>query len=1097
VTVAAAALRYAEDVVLAERTGTDGEPEAQLTAPTAALFEAVAADDGLRLRLVREVRLNGVRPDFQAVIEGRQKGWVELKAPTKSIDGRTWRGREAKQWVLLSERDALIVSNGLQAQFYVLGEPVGHPVDLPTEADADVWDSAATLAMIHRLREATPEPVVRVRDLAKRLAPLTRMLRDRLLDALTATPPSSAVVQAQRVWGEYVHELRDAAGVCDDIAQVVGYSLAIAALRGGADRDGDGVITLREAKDALQGPAPVLSATLGAVLDDPAVVVEVASEVAAVERLISAVDPDQIRRSRDSRGEPWLYFYEDFLTAYDPDARQAAGVYYTPREVVRCQVRLVDGVLRERFGKTLGYAAPGVTTLDPACGSGTYPLAVIDAASRVAFEERGIAGPAQIAPVLARNLLAFELLPGPYALAHLRVGERLVELAQLLPGVPAPELTPHVMLADTLESPDLDESAATLFGDSRVLAEERRAAREVKRDRRITAILGNPPYRRLTSRDPSGGWVTSTPGRTRSLFADVLDPAREHTIFSHQASLYNLYVYFWRWSLWKAFEAHTSGPGVVSLIAAASWLDGPGFLGLRQLARELGDEIWVIDLGGDNRGSQPEDNVFAIETPVAIVTVVAVGTSDRMVPARVRYRRVHGSRAEKLAQVEALQSPDTDPGSWTDGPDGWHAPFTPTAGDAAWAAHPALTDLFPWQQPGCKVNRTWPIAPDPDTLARRWDRFVSSGDLTARAAMFATPNSGRNIYTRVGDLPPLAELPVGSHPPPVVRYATRSFDRQWTFEDPRLMALERPSLWNSRSNRQIYLTTLTSARLSASGPAATATTAVPDMHHFDGRGGKDIIPLYRDAHGTPNVEPGLVEAITLAHRDTDAAASAVTPERLFAYAYGVLAGTDYTSRFNDALATQGPRVPVTAEPVLFRAMADHGDELLWLQTFGERRTSGLPARLPRPHGLGWAAAVSSIPTTPEQVEYDEITQEIRIGVGRLTGVRADVWNFRIGNLQPMQRWFDQRTRRGSGRAATRPSSDLDRIRPTVWADAWNDELLDLVRCLTATLDLLPQGSELLAQILEGTTIAAGDLPPVPAEARRPPAASSTRSSTAR
>lgn len=1096
-TVAAAALRYAEDVLLAERTGTDGEPEAQLTAPTAALFEAVAADAGLRLRLVREVRLNGVRPDFQAVIEGRQKGWVELKAPTKSIDGRTWRGREAKQWALLAERDALIVSNGLQAQFYVLGEPAGDPVDLPTEADAATWNPAATLEMIHRLREATPEPVVRVRDLAKRLAPLTRMLRDRLLDALTASPPSAAVVQAQRVWGEYVHELRDAAGVCDDIAQVVGYSLAIAALRGGADRDGDGVITLREAKGALQVPAPVLSATLGAVLDDPAVIEEVASEVAAVERLISAVDSDRIRRSRDSRGEPWLYFYEDFLTAYDPNARQAAGVYYTPREIVRCQVRLVDEVLRDRFGKALSYAAPGVTTLDPACGSGTYPLAVIDAASKVAFEERGVAGPAQIAPVLARNLLAFELLPGPYALAHLRVGERLVELAQVLPGVPAPELIPHVMLADTLESPDLDESASTLFGDSRVLAEERRAAREVKRDRRITAILGNPPYRRLTSSDRSGGWVTSTPGRDRSLFADILDPARENTIFSHQASLYNLYVYFWRWSLWKAFEAHASGPGVVSLIAAASWLDGPGFLGLRQLARELGDEIWVIDLGGDNRGSQPEDNVFAIETPVAIVTVVAGARPDRTVPARVRYRRIRGSRAEKLAAVEALQSPDTDADSWTDGPEGWFAPFTPTAGDAAWAAHPALTDLFPWQQPGCKVNRTWPIAPDQDTLLKRWEQFVSSGDLAARAAMYVTPNSGRTIYTRVGDFPPLAELPAGSPPPTVVRYAIRSFDLQWTFEDPRLMALERPSLWGARSDRQIYLTTLTSARLANSGPAATATTAVPDMHYFDGRGGKDIIPLYRDADGTPNIAPGVVEALTLAHRDVEGDAPAVTPERLLAYAYGVLAGSDYTTRFNDALSTPGPRVPVTADPVLFTAMADHGDELLWLQTFGERRAAGMPARLPRPAGLGWTVPVGSLPTTPEQVEYDAEAQEIRVGAGRLTGVRADVWNFRIGNLLPLQRWLDQRTRRGSGRAATRPSSDLDRIRPTAWADAWNDELLDLVRCLTATLDLLPRGSQLLAQVLEGTTIAAADLPPVPDSARRPPTVPSTSSSTAR
>lgn len=1085
-TITGAAARYAEDIALAAKTATDAEPEAQLTAPTAALFEAVGDTGGLKVRLLREVRLNGVRPDFQAIIDDRQTGWVELKAPKKDVDGRTWSGREAKQWALLSQRDALIVSNGLQAQFFRLGEPEGLPVDLPTEGTAATWDPAPTLDLIHRLQAATPEPVTKVRELARRLAPLTRMLRDRLLDALKASPPSPAVARAQDVWGEYVHELRDNEGFCDDIAQVIAYSLAIAALRGGADANRDKIISLREAKDALEGPAPVLSATLGAVLGDPAVVKEIASELAAIERLVSVVVPQQLHASTDTRGEPWLYFYEDFLAAYDPAARQKAGVYYTPRQIVRCQVRSVDEVLRGRLGKPLGYADASVTTLDPACGSGTYPLAVIDQASRTALEERGQAGPAQIASTLARNLLAFELLPGPYALAHLRVGERLIELAGVLPGAPAPDLVPQVMLADTLESPDDAAAEPKLFGDPRILAEERKAARRVKKDRRITAVLGNPPYRRGKSDDGSGGWVTNTTGRAASLFDDIHRPAREHTIFSHQASLFNLYVYFWRWSLWKAFESGTASGGVVSLITASSWLDGPGFLGLRRLARELGDEIWVIDLGGDNRGSNPEENVFAIETPVAIVTVVADGAPDRTTPARVRYRRLTGTPKQRLQDVEVLPTPDADPTGWTDAPSAWHASFKPAAGGTAWAAHPAVTDLFPWQQPGCKLDRTWPIAPDRDTLSRRWDRLVSSGDLNARAALFYTSKNGRNIYTRVGGRPSLAEVPTGSAPPPIVRYGMRSMDRQWTFEDPRLAKTESPALWVSRTPQQLFLTTLTTARLGTPGPAATVTTAVPDLHHFDGRGGKDIIPLYRDAQGTPNIAPGLPEAITATHRQHDMFAPDVTPERLFAYTFGVLAGADYTTRFADSLVTPGPRLPITQDPALFTEMTDHGDELLWLQTYGEHAPDRHPNRLPRPAGLGWETPVRTMPTTFDQVDYSAATEELRIGDGTLVGVRPDVWDFAIGSLQPVQRWLAQRTAKGSGRGATRPSSDLDRIRPTAWADEWNDELLDLVRSLTATLDLLPRGIALLDRIIEGDTVDAAELPPVPDAARKVP-----------
>jgi len=384
------------------------------------------------------------------------------------------------------------------------------------------------------------------------------------------------------------------------------------------------------------------------------------------------------------------------------------------------------------------------------------------------------------------------------------------------------------------------------------------------------------------------------------------------------------------------------------------------------------------------------------------------------------------------------------------------------------------------------LSRTWPVAPDKDTLNRRWAKFVSSGDLKERAAMYVTPNNGRSIYTQVGSRPTLASLPVGTPPSSIVRYAIRSFDRQWTFDDPRLAKTESPALWASVGPGQVFLTTLTTARIAAPRPAATAATAVPDKHHFDSRGGKDVIPLYRDAHGTPNVAPGWVDVITTAHRANEPNALEVTPERLFAYAYGVLAGTDYTTRFSEALATPGPRIPLTADPALFARMTDHGDHLLWLQTFGERTTDTHNGRLPRPAGLSWTAPVGQLPATPDNITYGRTTHELHIGDGVLAGVRPDVWDLRIGTLEPVARWLHQRTRKGSGRAVTHPGP-LDPIRPTAWSDAWNDDLLDLIRCLTASLDLAAAGAGLLDQIASGPTLDASELPAVPATARVAPA----------
>ena len=79
----------------------------------------------------------------------------------------------------------------------------------------------------------------------------------------------------------------------------------------------------------------------------------------------------------------------------------------------------------------------------------------------------------------------------------------------------------------------------------------------------------------------------------------------------HLKNLYNDYVYFWRWALWKVFDS-TQGPGIVSFITAASYLRGPGFVGMREVMRRTFDELWIIDLEGDSLGARKTENVFAI-----------------------------------------------------------------------------------------------------------------------------------------------------------------------------------------------------------------------------------------------------------------------------------------------------------------------------------------------------------------------------------------------------------------------------------------------------------------------------------------------------
>jgi len=1089
------AATYQAAVHAASMAAVPGEPEAQLTTPVSNLFSSLVADAGLgALRLIRESRTGRTRPDFAALHsergKSRQKGFIELKAPGVSVDTSTWIGRNATQWQTMSaEAEILIVCNGQQARLYHDGEPVGDTADLPFHA-AKPWDGEALVRLLRRFLDARPTPVGSVRDLSKRLAFRTADLRDRLLWLLEQTSEAGATARGGfEAWKQHVHPESSPRDFADGVSQVVAYGMVLAALSvTNADADQDGYISVAEARNAIRGISPVMAAAFAPLVDKPALFSAVEVELSALETLISAIDVKRVNRSADRRGEPWLYFYEDFLSQYDPEERKQAGVYYTPTAIVQAMVKIVDHLLVNHFDIRLGFADKKVVTLDPATGTGTFPLAVIDRAAERAVAERGPAGRSQAASSLAHNLYAFELLPGPYAVSQLRVNQRLRDLQS------DSSLSAHIVLTDTLESPLEPQSSMSLFGDAEVLAAEQSRAKRIKLEQPVTVVIGNPPYRRVEREivgRGSGGWVVEgkVPNRKgkrqdKSLFDDILDVAKAKTNFAHHASLYNLYVYFWRWAIWKAFEAHGEGPGIVAFITGSSWLTGPGFVGLRQLVREVCDEAWVIDLGGDNKGANPEENVFAIETPVSVVILSRGSTKSRKQASTIHYRRVQGTRDEKLATMQAIADSDNPlGGTWSTAPSDPYEPLVPPTGSAAWMDMPKLADLFPWQQPGCKYGRTWPIATTEATLTSRWELFVSA-PVASKPALFVTAKAGRNVTTKVPGYAILSTLTAGAEAQPIVRYAYRSFDRQWTYVDPRLAKTESPSLWSTRSDRQVYFAAPMTKQSSA-GPVLTVSAHVPDLHVFRGSfGGKDVLPLYRDADATqPNVTHGLAKYLG---KTLDIAEP--TPEDIAAYVYALLSATHYQKKFAEGLKTPGPRVPLTTDPELWKEAVSLGRELLWLHSWAERFRDPVQARgnhLPHVQGLGWEVAVRRMPESAQDISFHEDMKRLHVGDGVITGVRADVWNYTVSGMQVVPKWLGYRTAKGSGRAAS-SDNPLDKIRPDLWVDDWNDELLDLLRMLTITLDRQPQQAVLLDKICSGGLISGHDLPEPTALQRKPP-----------
>lgn len=1046
------------------------QAEDQLKGPTRRLLEAAGAIIGTPVIARTEALTGGgVRPDLGVSAKGLLAGHVELKAPGKGARPRSFTDpHDREQFRKLSNHPNLLYTDGNEWSLYRHGSLVGKVVRAPGDVRTDgaaAYDETTSGGLELLLRDFIGwNPLVpsSPKALAELLAPLARLLRDHV--QVGVAEPESALQRLAGEWREYFFPDATDDQFADAYAQTVTYALLLARVEGEKDIHSHAVETLERRHGLL---AQVLRW-----LSDPAARKEVAAPIDLLERAIGEVDHEEVaKRSRDR--DLWLYFYEDFLAAYDPNMRRQSGVYFTPPAVVHAQTTIVEELLREQFGKALGFADDDVTVLDPAAGTGTYLISALGAGvdrTRAAYGDGAVA--ARVS-VMANQFHGFETLIGPYAVSLLRFSERILADRGELPkdGV-------HVYLTDTIASPyeaPRGLAHAPLFHQK--LADEDQRARRIKAEVPILVCIGNPPYFRQVvepgdeGQERLGKWIRKGDEQGQG---GILEDFLRDTPGVHAKNLYNLYVYFWRWALWKVFESEASrGPGIVSFISASSYLRGPGFAGMRRHMREVFDDLWIIDLGGELRGARKSENVFSIQTPVAIAVGVRYGMTRASEPARVRYLRIEGPRQAKYDQLFAIEGLENL--SWRDCYDGWTQPLLPE-GEGDYFSWPLLTDLFPWQHSGVQYKRTWPIGPDRLTLEARWNALVSSGQEQRRILFRETGDrtisgSYSGLEPRSAAQPRIADLEAADPHPPVIPYAYRTLDRQFALADARVCSRPRPPLWATLSARQLFMTSLLTKELGM-GPSASITHLMPDLDHFSARGGKDVIPLWRNSGATePNVLHGVLERLP----------SDATPEDLFAYAYAILAAPSYANRFADELEIPGPRLPLTRERSLFERSVDLGRTLIWLQTLGERfvpkghRVGDIP-----PGDARCEHAVGETPADyPREHSYDEERQELRVGSGVFAPVSPAVRRYSVSGLDVIGSWLDYRMKEGAGRR----SSPLDEIRPEVWPASFTEELLHLLWILEHTVKLQPELDNLLNEIVAGPLWLASELPE-PTEAAR-------------
>ncbi len=524
-------------------------------------------------------------------------------------------------------------------------------------------------------------PITNAKDFATHLSPRTRYLKDALIKYQEKTQVSSIFNNFK----EYLYEELSFEDFSDALAQTLTYSLFLAKLNHPFEK-----INLDNVRSSIPENFAVIRemADFLKKLDGIKEIQWLLNEILSS---INHVDMDSILKDLNDDKDPYLHFYETFLSAYDPKLRESKGVYYTPDSVVKFIINALDSLLKTHFkdaplGLKSALDNENIKLLDFATGTGTFLLE----AFRKALEMRktsdgGISTKEDKYQNLLKQFYGFEYLIAPYAIAHLNLGQAFKEEFKK----PLKENDAlKIILTNTLIQPS---EIAAYRGLNPIFETELLNAQEIKKDENILIITGNPPYSGASSNEGLFEWeVKATYGiepefqtieiekkvkladKIKTLLKNIQaqkqgDKSVKNTNKDALKNLKQIYSKYklqneqnTKWILddyvkfmrFAQNKIESLGHGLFGFISNNAFLDNPTFRGLRRSLLECYDELYILNLHGNARKKEKtpqgadDENVFNIKQGVSINLFVKNPQTTKQ---KIHYYDVYGERAEKYA----------------------------------------------------------------------------------------------------------------------------------------------------------------------------------------------------------------------------------------------------------------------------------------------------------------------------------------------------------------------------------------------------------------------------------------------------------------
>lgn len=965
-------------------------------------------------------------PDFIVERGHVPLGYVETKEVGKNLD-EIETSEQLKRY--RQSLNNLVLTDYLEFRWYVQGKhrlttraaTLGKNKKLYIDADG----VQATRELLQQFYATQTPTVGTPKELAQRMAALTRITHDLILGALENENDDGVFHKQLRTFREYLIPGLSQQEFADIYAQTMAYGLFAARVNLPANK----TFSRAEASLYLPQANPFLRKLfrdVGEELDGTPVAPFLDDLAELLNRAdMHAILEDFGKRTRTE--DPVVHFYETFLAEYDPKLREARGVYYTPEPVVQFIVHSVDEILRTRFQRASGLADPNALILDPATGTATFLYYVIRRIHEIQTA-RGQQGAWEnyVHEKLLPRLFGFELLMAPYSIAHLKLGLLLNELGYAFQH----RERLGVFLTNTLEEA---VTHAETLGLSGYLSEEGNQAAEVKNQEPIMIVLGNPPYSGHSAN--KGDWIS---GLVRDYYFVDGKPLGER----NPKWLQDDYVKFIRFAQWRI---QRTGYGIVAMITNHGYLDNPTFRGMRQNLLQTFDEIFVLDLHGNAKKREvapdggKDENVFDIQQGVAIL----LGIKS---PSPV----LGEGRGEGLGEVARVYHADL----WGKRQAKYETLARATMGTMQWqelqisAPHylfvPLNEDLKSEYEQGWKLNGVMPInsvgvvtGQDANTIA-----FEKNEAQALAAKLKIRPHFVKPVLYRPFDIRYIVydSKVVTRNRFDVMRHLISEknlgivYMRQVALQDDYThfgvteFIVDNRSFYSNKgimSVAPLYLYT-TPAQTAGTLFAQTETTRAANLspQFINAFAEKLQLEFVGDGKGNITQPPSPSQGEGRGEGQT------FGPEDIFHYIYAIFHSPAYRARYAEFLKIDFPRVPLTSDKKLFASLVALGAKLVdlhllrapeldnYISTFpitGTNIVDKVTYKLPSPDRRGDDAS-SRTRDSMGNMRDDASGGEVSINAAQYFGnVPERVWSFRIGGYQVAEKWLkDRKGRKLSG-----------------------------------------------------------------------------------